>query len=548
MKLSQATRLVENSDRDERRSLSKKLIESGRNRTLEMHKDYYDGKHWDIGVDQKTNKTRSGKTIWGKVLDSTAVTGAYGDRTRAGSSTKDISFHEGQLQIRNYIKRFTQIYQDSILGSSNEDVVLTHEDEAITEALGSSFVDYKSILKLQVAKLVTATVAIQKISYHPSTGYVISAEDAAKIVPIYVGNKHVGTIASYMITKEEAKAMFGVAAEGDDAVFMDMYYPDEEGNYINVKFVDGVMIEEPMRMPDTLNFDPYCIVSNLDHPYRKFDEYNLEDSEIFSWINDNDALNANETIEFMSNQYYALPKVSVDYEMLDKMGVDINSASFQQAMSNFQYFAGSIDSLPIEVHDGKTIPDSFYKGKETIKTSLFEEAGIPQFLLNAESISNIAEGTVKLGMQIFTRKIEQKRERLMELTRMTAYKIAKAQGLIPEDAKMHDFDISISFPDLVQLTKSEQLEQMYMAADRAILPEKYITREVLELLGKGEDLIEVEAEKQDDLDALRAKIEAGRRTAQSEAQARAQIERQERDRRDIEETQAQINALNNDAE
>lgn len=555
MLYSELIHLLSGSQKKDRKAYFERLQVSERNKTLRIHKDYYDGIHWNVDESGRANTTRSGKLIWGKI---SSYDGSSNDKlARKKLRGNQISFHDGQLQTHNYVKLFTQFYQDFVLGSDDQLVKVewidgevgggdeegvTSNVEQIQDTLDKLWVDSNAYIKEQIARFVISTVGVQSIGYVDGV-YSVDIEDAEFCAPIYKGDASIGFMKFYTIDGIEANALYNVDADQDDKVsFVDLYYPDENDVYVNTKVVDGKIVGTVV-MPDELQFNPFDFVANLDHPYRKYDEKSLEDSEIFNWIDRNDALNSNETIEFVSNQYLAMPKISVDWDSAEKMGVKVSDPAIQQALENFQYFPGSIDSLPIKLVDGKTIPDSFYKGKNTIVDSLFEDAGIPRFFVSSEGMSNVAEGTVKLGMRALVRKVSQKRDKIILLMKMGSMKVLKAEGLVDPNMDVRSLPIRVELPELDDTDVVSMVNVLVQAVQNGIISQEYATEVFLELTDREEDLERIVSEKQAGLDALRADIAKSRLSARSEVKAEQELVKKENTKNELDKTNAEIEAL-----
>ena len=563
MKLSDLTSFISNSNREDRTSFLESLLDSDRNKLIDVHRDYYNGIHWMFGEssDDKTNRTRSGKLIWGK-SNNINTNDAY-QRERGTS----LGFHRGQLQTYNYIKSFIQIYQDFAIGNNVDDIKVTYEPtateaeveavaqgegieqidtntERIQEFIDNFWIDIDSYLKTQMARMILNTVAIGSVQMDEQTGEMYpEVEDARKIFPVYHKTRMVGVISAYYIDAAHARIL-GVDTK-DDVIYSELYY-QEEGQFYYVKMIDGKVILEdgkPIPLPEEMNFNPYTIVANIDHAYRMFDTTSLEDSEIFNWIDKVDALNSNATIEFITNQYLVMPKVTLDFQMAKEMNVNINDPAFRQALRRFQFAPGSIDSVPFKLHDGKSIPDSFYKGKTQIKDALFEDASIPQFLMNAQGMSNIKVETLQLGMSMLTRKINQKRAQLTRLIQEQTAKALKAAGLVTEANREVENNVHVNYPDIGGMTRKELLEHFSQAAQTGLYPKRYSQEESLKLIGKEEDIPEVKEAEQNELIRINQEIQQQRSIVENEQLAQAQVQQREQQLSERQQLEEQLNQI-----
>jgi hypothetical protein len=407
-----------NKDNKSRKHFIEKLIFNNRNDKLREIRKYYDGIHWKIAEDGTTNETTSNKKIWGKSKSSIGDPNDPYQRTKGAK--REPSFSYGQLQTKNYIKRFIQTYQDFIVSGDKTDISITYEEEIseenqeeqeinvaileqINEDLKYLWKDVDIFFKEQVARMVLNTVGVAKLSYDvEKKDYYIDTQDAINIFPIYLENQVKGIICAYEIPAYEAEMYEGVDIEKDKSVvpYAKIYYYNQElERWMYVEIVNGYITNpnaEPEQLVDEMNFNPFSIISNLDHPFRRFDVNSLEDSEVFDWIDKNDTLNAQSTIEYLTNLFLASPKVSMDMAILKDMNIDINSSEVKSALQAFQYSPFTIDTLPIVVHQGNGIPESFYTGLEITKQGLFEDASVPAFLANGTLPSGVAVETIEL--------------------------------------------------------------------------------------------------------------------------------------------------------
>ena len=513
------------------------LESNKRNTTLRNIREYYQGNHWLYDEDGKSNTTMSGKKIWGGRTRQGNSTDVY---QRSGKS-KDVSFTRGQLQTINYIKRFTQVYQDYILKGGDVKIYVESENEDLQQKenliLDEIWEDAGVFVKEQVTKLVLNTVGVSKLIY-TNNRYYVRAVDAINVYPIYDDTVIVGTIESYMIDAAEAKA-YGITTKEKMVSYADVYYPDDSGQYYNIKFVNGEIISDdgkPTKLIPELNFNPYNIVSNLDHPFTVFDNDSLEDSEVFEWIDKNDTLNATRTIEFLSNLFLASPKVGVDHEKLEKMNLTLEDPALQDALSRFQWSPYTIDTLPIEVHQGNGIPDSFYKGLAMIRQGLFEDASIPDFLITGEIAGGLATETLELGLSMLESKINQKREQIKKLIRSVSEKVLQVNGI--EGAV-----IEIEMPPVKELAIKDMIREIRENTIAGILPTRYSQGEVLKLLNKGDDIAIVKEMEQDDLGEVTKLIQQKRGLVQSEIQAEVQVKREEQQKEELKQTEDRIKEL-----
>lgn len=547
MKLNSFLDLISDSREDIINSLND-LIDSPRNRLLDIHRQYYDGKHWQI-TEGRGNQTMSGKRIWG----GKSTTANPEDVFKRGQSNKEVSFGEGQLQIRNYISKTIQVYQDYIVGDDG-DIEIEWADESdanastIGDFLKSLWFDSDVFLKEQVARGVLNTVSCARLNYDDDEGYYVTVEDARDIFPIYVKDKRVGTLVTYPISAEQAKDL-GVQSKGEknkQSVYAEAFYKDTDDEWYFVKIVDGVIVNEsgePEILLPELAFDPFDIVSNLDHPFNKFDDNDLEASEIFALIDKNDAYNANSTIEFLTNLFLASPKVSIDLEMLKELHLTLDDPGIQDAINKFQYSPYTIDSLPIKVNAGNSIPESFYTGMANIKDGIFEDAGIPQFILSGSLPSGLAVETVELGMTMLEKKINQKRKQLVKLIQMISAKALKAKKLVDEPYSEIRSKIKVVIPPVISLSTKDVIGYLQTLAQNGVLPNRYAAHESLRLMNRAEDIETIEELEQESLGALRVEIETKKNLAQSAIEAERVVQEREAQKRALQETEQRIQAL-----
>lgn len=494
------------SDKDTRRDEIENLINCDRNKKLLVHERYYDGDDWDFDDSQQANSTASGKIVWGSKGDTIIAENDKLGRNPI-STGNVIKFQRGQLQVRNYIKMIIHTYQDFIVGDSNANVTITAPDDlkdkdSIQKSLDSMWKRVKPLMKKGTARLVLDTIAPMEVSFNNiKNDYTIKIPKTRRYFPIYDGDDNpVGSVIAYNISKREAQLMYGVAMSKDDnrdtVSYAEIYVPfygaiTEDGEEVKVQYyfyrlVDGIMVNEPLPLPEDINFDPICFVPNFDHANNDFNEETLEDSEIFDLIDLSDSLNSNCTIEFVTNQYLAMPKVSIDTEVAQKLNVNLQSEEFKQALQHFQYFPGSIDSLPIKIASGQSVPDSFYKGKDDIKEGFFEVSAVPKYMLNADSISNISAETLELGLSMLRRRIEQKRGQLILLIKEVSLKVLKAKGLVDPDLEVEDFKLIVKFPEITGIQLKDFLDTMFKLHTSGLISDDIAAEQILTAVDRNE--------------------------------------------------------------
>lgn len=556
-----------NSNQNERKKAINNLINSERNAYLDVIRKYYEGHHWHVSPDGLTNQTTSGKNIWGKNRTNNGASKDPYERNVRGK--REVGFSPGQLQTKNYIKRFIQIYQDFIVGKEKKDVSITYNPEIdtsiddleliqqsrqirdnINKELNILWKDIDIFFKEQVAKMVLNTVSVTKLTYDfTNKKYKIKIEDAKEIFPFYDDSDTITcVIKAYSIDAITANMFEGVNVNDNKftCYAQAYYYNYDDKNWYYVEIVDGFITNpdgKPEKLIEELNFNPFSIVSNLDHPFRSFTPNTLEDSEIFDWIEKNDTLNAQSTIEYLTNLFLASPKVSLDLEQLDKMGIDPNDAAVKSALEAFQYSAFTIDTLPIKVQQGNGIPESFYRGLDITKQSLFEDASIPMFLASGNIPSGIAVETIELGMLMLSKKIDQKRQQLIKSIREISIRYLKQKGLVKT---IESETIEVTMPPVNSLSLSEQIKTMQDLTVNQILPSKYVREEMLKLLNRYEDLEKVRDIENREGALLRQEIEQRTNIIRSQREAEATIEREQREREELNQIQNRINEIENE--
>jgi len=528
-----------------------KLVTSKRNDILAVNRKYFEGEHWKLDQYNRSNTTTSGKMIWSKRKVNANPSDAY---VRAANA-QEISFHKGQLQQKNFVRLFTHIYQEYITGKDDEKTVVNYKtseesknediEKEINESLNSGWGELKTFIKTQVARMVTNTVAISSVFDK------VNIEDAREIFPIYDHDEMRAVIKAYMIDNETAK-VYNINTN-KDVVYAEVWKLD--GVVYYGEFVDGKLINESGELDvylidkndgkvttQSLDELPFVIVPNIDHPFNKFDCKNLEDSEIFDWIDQNDAYNASRTVEFLTNLFLASPKVSVNLEILKSLNMDINDKALQEAIRNFQYSPYSIDTLPIEVKAGNTIPESFYTGLRNTEDGLYESASIPKFIVKGELPSGLATETVQLGMMVLTKKINQKREQLRMLIEKSTKLLLKDKGY-NVDNLLQVGEIVVEMPDIAGLSLQELLNTLREYANTGVLPGEYVAEEALTALGRSEDIEKVENIKRESADVLFSQIDRFRNQSKSERDAEAQVIAEAERKSLLQETNAQLEEL-----
>jgi hypothetical protein len=557
MKLKAIKNLIENKSENEREKYFQDLITNKRNKAIDMHRDYYEGNHWNIKTGtEKTGLTRSGKAVFGKAPSRIPLKDDKLDRK--SSDVKEIEFSSGQLQKRNYIKFFIQFYQEFICGTDKEEILVTYEpevqedltnDEAsitgqetnpqdgsivtqinngnvqtpidqseqansdegkqatieeINKLLKSLWKSPEKFAKKQVAKMVVTTVGVNALEYDPEDErYYVSVVDANEIYPIYRRDQRVGTLRTYFIDKDEAELMYDTKLETKQnrTTYAEIFYKEDDEVYF-VKFVNGKPIydEEFKQQGNNIvikiedektRFDPYDIVNNIDHAFRDFDDNSLADSEIFEWIDQNDSLNAQKTIEHIASLFIAQPKTSLDWDAIEKMQLDIESDEFKQAVHEFDWMPNTLDSIPVKVLDAKDLPQAFQNSKEDKVQALHEDAGVPLIMASGSIPSNLGVETLQLSYSRLNRKISQKREVIAELIKKTSMKMLLAKGVIDGDEMEEMKNIKVHFPNSDTFSAKDLMEFLFRAVEKGLIPDEYATQVYLEMIGKQDDIEKV---------------------------------------------------------
>ena len=585
-------KLVEQKSADKRKDFIENLITSKRNKTLEINNDYYDGNHWNTDKDGQSNQTRSGKYVWGKSMP--RKKNAKDDKLdRFSGVTNELKFHKGQLQKRNFVKYVVHKFQDFITGQENESITVTWEEqvskdltkdenqagsfqnanengnvnqdtakesgvdtEAINAFLKVLWKKPENFMKKQTARMIVDTVAINELVYDADEEeYYVEAGHAEEIFPVYKGEDHVGTVRAYMISKEEAKGEFDIEVQEDDVSYAEAYWKEKDDVYM-VKFINGEKyIPESMKETDgvvkltadeKINFDPFDVIPNREHPKHKFDENNLADSEIFELIEQNDSYNAQRTIEHITNLFLAMPKVSIDWDTFEKLGLDVDDEAFKQALQEFQFLPNTLDTLPIKVHEGKGIPESFYVGLEHKEKAMFEDASIPMVLASGNLPANLAVETLKIATKVLDMALKQKREALRDLIRKTSMKALVAKGLIKNETEDIDQNIQVGFPTLGDLDVKDLIEFFFQAGDRGWLPDDYLIQESLDLVGRHDDVDKVISIRNQNRVSILSAVQEEKDRIRAEQVARIQVDGQQAQRdQKAEENQNNNNQENN---
>lgn len=510
-------KLLEISDPAKRHEYIKKLISpetNPRQKILKMTRDYYDGIHWEVRDNGSVNTTRSGKLIWGKGnTNSRNGSDVYG---RDSKSNFDVGFRYGQIQKKNLIKKFIQTYQDYVLGSEVDEFDIevrkkdyeegvSEENEVYSEDEISKYitelwdVQKESFVREQLAKGIINTVMVSKIEYNSSdNSYTFRPVDAIDIFPIKEGDSTIGYMNAYEMDSEDSR-IFGVdSKEKLVTTFADIYWQEDNQVYM-IRLVEGypVILTDSgyqivswdvavQALAEELNFLPYSIETNIDHAFRDFDDMSLEDSEIFEWIDQNDSLNANETLAFLGNLYYALPKPKLDFDAIGKSEVDINSPEFKQALVGWSYQSFALDTMPINVETGNEIGQSFYNNLDRIENGAYESASIPKFIVSGAGISAVSERTVQLSLAAFIKKITNKREKIEHLIEYLSESLIQLMGGDPEQ-----YEVYVNYPSILEPTVEQLADIFIKASERNVLPNSYVQRKILEITGNEEDISEV---------------------------------------------------------
>lgn len=536
-----------------------------RNAQIAINRKYFDGKHWHFDEDGLSNQTMSGKMPW--------VNKAHHEHVREGERgfsmparrarhNDDILFTHGQLQTNNYVRMIGQTYQDFTGGNNNQkvsvnitdikDIVIDEEEIdpflAINTELSSLWKDAGDFIKTQVLRGYLDTVMTASLDYMSSTNdYLINYIDPLQLFPVYEYDKRVGTLQGYQISGAKAKVLYGVDdVQEDDKVSYIRGTVLIDGSYKFFEFVNGKKVNESDLMgktesSDAQNYDPVAIQANIDHPYQNFDDYTLEDSEIFNVIDKNDALNSLDSMGYITNLKMAMPTAVIDWDVIDKIGMDPRSPDFQQFLKNFNYFSGSVNNAAVKLIPGQVVPDQFYKHLERLERGLYEFAGVPRFIVSGEGLSAISQETMNLAMAILIRKITQKREKVSRLIGDLSIKFLKAKGLIAPELEYEDITFSINYPALDTMSDRELVD--YFTGSGDLFPQRYKQRVVLESLGRTDDIAEVKEASQEALSEIRTAVEERRRAVQAEQEAERQLQQAEQTETELAEVESRIQTL-----
>lgn len=554
--------------KENRKAIIEKLIDPSKNPRqfiLEQNKDYYSGIHWSYTENGTSNTTRSGKKIWGKLVKNTgSVKDPYG---RGNTKSFDPELHKGHLQVRNYIKQFIQKYQEFIFGETNEPFKIVAKEATDGEVLPFDQVeinrllkefwfdrsDILSLVKTILAKGVISTIMPLKLKYsEKESAHIAETFDPMDFFPIYDGNEVIGAINAYYIDADIARNQYGLDInEKEGSVCYAKIYVSLKGDYYMATMVNGDFIkvegesytkavfkDSLVKLVDELAFIPYYFQANLDNAISNFDDTTLEDSEIFGWIDKNDALNANETMAFVAILLYIFPSKVIDFEKAAHTGIDPSSPEFKQALRNYMPSMFSVNDLPLVTEAGNAVDQSFYNQLDRIKLSLFEEAGIPEFLVNSNGLSQVSERTVALAMSGLIKKITQKRDALSRLFQEVSRDVLQLNGI-----KLSKNDILVQWPDIITESKIDTINTLLTAAQNGVLPVRYVQRKILEISGNEEDIEEVKELSQSEVSEAIFAVNQARNQVAAEDEARRQIEAQANTESELQEAESRINQI-----
>ena len=537
---------VLSTDKDTRTDYFDRLINSKRNAIIDIHHEYYDGNHWSFDSDNKSQVTMSGATMFSK--QSASGVKSSKDPYQRTATRSGSAYHSGQLQVTNYPKLFIQKYQEYITGAENDDILVKlgeEFDEATQESINVLWGDLNTFIKEQTSRMVLDTVFLSKLSYNvQKKDYEIDIVDAVESFPIYDRKTIVGMVQAYTVTKEDLKLM-GIDVSTLDKKngkysFAMVTYPDDNGNYMRIWVVNGkkyitnpkggyeATMDNGEYLVDELNFNAYSVTPNINHAFHNFDDTHLEDSEMFDWIRKNDAINASDTIEFIANQYFAMPQVKIDKVEMKSRGYNMDDPALKQEIAHYSYMPGGVTGLPIEVVSGHSIPDSYYKGKESLQSDIHKLASIPQWLMDSNGFSNVTAETLQIGFQMLERKIKQKREQLSIQIRELTYKYLQIHGKTREGLLLKDFDCAVEWNEIFPLSNEKQIEFFQNSAVNGLIPTEYAITEMLKLVGRADDVEDVIFSRNqlglDKATALRAEIDKKRAIEKQAKKAEEQVQ------------------------
>jgi hypothetical protein len=437
------------------------LLQGKKNTLIKMFRDYYNGKQW-IYNSWMTDTTRSGKKVW----------------NIHKKNPNDMGIGEGDLQVYNVCDSTINIYSSYARGSIHDDnrIKIDDNDQLAEE------INEKLNLDVFISRVITRSgvdsVTVVKFTEEGLLEFV----DTLEIFPIYNGEDRIGTIRVYEISKDDplVKENNIDIKKNEKVLYTEVWYPKGEKMWL-VKYVNREVIEDGVA---PFEFDPHIYITNKDNEFVKFDENNIEVSDIGRLVDIQDALNKTITEEGIIISKVAFPMIKVIKEIYDKMaeGV-IDPEKLKKDLAEVSLVAGKIISAPIEREGGMDIPSGIDTYIENIFQQIHRVTGIPKGVFVSEGMSGISEKTMSAMMESLKRRVDEKRANIEKA-------IAEYVVMYTGNEQLRD-SVKIEWAEMFAMSKEEQSDMLIRGYQAQVFPREYILERLMEILGDGDEFEEV---------------------------------------------------------
>lgn len=470
------------------------LLSGNKNNTIKMLRDYYNGEQWQYNS-WMTDTTRSGKKVWNVHK----------------KNPNDMGIGEGDLQVYNVCDSTINVYSSYARGTINDDNrVSIDENDSLAQQVNDK-IDLDIIISRTITRAGVDSTCIWKFTEDGTIDFI----DTLEIFPIYDGEDRVGTIRLYEISKNDPVVVENniELKKGERVLYMEIWQPKGETMWLT-KYVNKEVIEDG-KAP--YEFDPHIYVSNKDNEFVKFDEQNIEVSDIARLVDIQDALNKTITEEGIIISKVAFPMIKVIKEIYDKMAEGtINAEQLKKDLAEVSLVAGKIISAPIEREGGMDIPTGIDTYIDNIFQQIYRVTGIPKGIYVSEGMSGISEKTMSAMMESLKRRVDEKRANIERAVR-------KYVVMLTGNPEIED-SVTIEWAEMFAMSKEEQAGLLVQGYQAQILTREYALEQLLDILGDGDRFEEIiDLINEGNLEA-RLNIEREKITADSQRQIKAKEE------------------------
>jgi len=485
------------------KELQSLLLSGKKNSTVKMLRDYYNGEQW-LYNSWMTDTTRSGKKVWNVHK----------------KNPNDMGIGEGDLQVYNVCDSTINVYSSYARGTINDDNRITIDGyEKLAQDINN-----KINLDILISRTITRAGVDSLCAWKYTGEGTLEFIDTLEVFPIYNGEDRVGTIRIYEISKNDPIVVDNniELKKNERVLYMEIWQPKGEVMWLT-KYVNKEIIEDG-KAP--YEFDPHIYVSNKDNEFVKFDEQNIEVSDVDRLIDIQDALNKTITEEGIIISKVAFPMIKVIKEIYDKMAEGtINAEQLKKDLAEVSLVAGKIISAPIEREGGMDIPTGIDTYIDNIFQQIYRVTGIPKGIFVSEGMSGISEKTMSAMMESLKRRVDEKRA---NIERAIQRYVVMYTGNPEMEDKTH-----IEWAEMFAMSKEEQADLLIRGNQAQVFPKDYALERLMDILGDGDKFEEVWAKIEGDDIEARLNIEREKlgADAQKEVKAKEEMLNKERELR-----------------